>query len=235
MENEEVTCWVCGAPATTAEHKAKKSDLKAIFESVSQADPVFMHDGQRINIPVGGFDRKSMKWSKTLCENCNTTRTQPYDRAWDAISLWLRGRRFGPGSVLRATAINRGYGTRNLLLNMHLYFVKSLGCYLSDGGVPFEREAFRTALLTGRPHPGVHLKFGRGALLAGRPQVGLSDALWISERAGDASAAAAVFRTTVGPITVQIFYQQNDKVKFDGAKDAWHPRQKTSKIVVAYF
>ena len=235
MENDEVTCWVCGADADTAEHKAKKSNLKAIFESVSQADPVFMHDGKRTNVPVGGFDRKSMKWSKTLCEDCNTTRTQPYDRAWDAVSAWLRGRRIEPGSVLRATAINRGYGTRKLLLDMHLYFVKSLGCYLVDGGVPFERATFRTALLTGRPHPGVYLKFGRGALLAGQQQVGLTDAEWISERAGDGSAAAAAFRTTVGPIAVLVFYQQNDKVKFVSAKGAWHTRQKTSKIVIADF
>jgi len=235
MENDEVICWVCGASADTAEHKAKKSDLKAIFGGVNQADPVFMHDGKRINVSVGGFDRKSMKWSKTLCEDCNTTRTQPYDRAWDTVSVWLRGRRVEPGSVLRATAINRGYGTRKLLLNMHLYFVKSLGCYLVDGGVPFERETFPTALLTGRPHPGVYLKFGRGALLAGQQQAGLTNAQWISERAGDGSAAAAVFRTTVGPIAVQIFYQQNDKVHFDGAKCAWHPWQKTSKIVIADF
>ena len=35
------TCWICGAPATTGEHKTKLSDLKAVLGKPTQQQPVY--------------------------------------------------------------------------------------------------------------------------------------------------------------------------------------------------
>ena len=50
-----LNCWICGAPATSGEHKTKRSDLQAVFGRPTQAAPLFVHDHKPKNRRVGSL------------------------------------------------------------------------------------------------------------------------------------------------------------------------------------
>jgi len=84
------TCWICGDPATTREHGTKRSDLRDAFSTVTQGNPLFLHNAQRRNRRVGSLDAKVLKLPGKLWPYCNNTRTQPHDLAWEKLSGALR-------------------------------------------------------------------------------------------------------------------------------------------------
>jgi hypothetical protein len=61
--------------------------------------------------------------------------------------------------------------------------------------------------------------------------VGLSDLRGLKRRNGLLVCAVCIY--TVGPVAVQMLYWRADELKREGLVGAWHPRQKTSKFVIA--
>ncbi len=72
-----VKCWICGDDGTTREHKTKRSDLRAVFRTPTQANPLYYHDDRRKNQRVGSLDSNLLKSPSLICQNCNNARTQP--------------------------------------------------------------------------------------------------------------------------------------------------------------
>lgn len=147
-------CWWCGAIATTSEHKYKRSDLRLLGGSGQ------VHWGTDPSQPfLVRSTRKDplVRFSKSLCANCNNARSQPFDRAYDIFRdyvwanldlLWYQD-----GLDMRAI-----YGPKWLEqeFNLARYFVKHFGCRLVDEGVPPPHELAQ--FLDGAPSiPGVHL------------------------------------------------------------------------------
>src|SRR5690348_3296635 len=96
-------CWICGGPdATTREHKIKRSDLKQVFGDFDQADPHYWMSVKGIK-SVGSLNANILKMGIRICEECNSARTQPHDRAWETLSAWLNGRRpkITTGTIVR--------------------------------------------------------------------------------------------------------------------------------------
>src|SRR5258708_1281489 len=122
------TCWVCGAPATTGEHRTKKSDARAVFGRIVPDKPIMLHNSKGKNIPVRSLDAKPLKSPRSLCADCNNRRTQPHDRAWERLSAALRKRipSMTAGQSLRANNVFP-YQTSREMKNVHLYFVKLFG------------------------------------------------------------------------------------------------------------
>jgi hypothetical protein len=88
-----VKCWICGNEAKTGEHLAKVSDLKAIFPNVSQKKPLFFSADSKRNKKTGSIkNSQHLKSKAQICEYCNTTRTQPYDWAWEKLSKYFQGK-----------------------------------------------------------------------------------------------------------------------------------------------
>jgi hypothetical protein len=152
----KTSCWLCGAPAGSREHRLKKSDIvRAYGPGPYRGDHAPMHvrgDDRRV---VQGPNSNRLKYAPSLCEACNTTRTQPYDRAYDRFTEWVFR---NESLVLRRRFINFGevFGEHWAEHQLHLYryFAKSFGCHLVEAGLPvpvdvvelFEKATFRTDL-----------------------------------------------------------------------------------------
>lgn len=153
----EGRCWICGLPADSAEHFIKASDLRYNWSR----GPFAMRpkDGPAIKIPGPKSDR--LKFRPSLCRACNGARTQRADFAWDEFN-----RRIQPVAARRAKG-GRAYlpklfgngGWRELMLGVHLYWAKALGCYLAECGQRPRAGALRHALLSGTPCPTLQLIF----------------------------------------------------------------------------
>ncbi len=152
-------CWICGKKADSREHTIKKSDvIRAHGKGPYQGDNSVAHikwDGTKTLIQ--GPDSKRIKYSPSLCQKCNGTYTQPFDRAYDIFIEYIYK---NEDLILKKRFINFAdvYGTDNFEVgqrNLYKYFAKSFGCRLYDAGVTVPddiisllgKEHFETGLL----------------------------------------------------------------------------------------
>jgi hypothetical protein len=147
-------CWICNCnEANSGEHKTKRTDLAAVLGSPTQDRPFYFHDLERRNKPVKSLDAKILKAPIRICDECNTTRTQPHDRAWEHMSDQLRSRSLVIGRWVRANRIFR-HDTRRKMIDVHLFFLKLFGCMLCEAKA--NGHDVPKAIMIGRPHPEVH-------------------------------------------------------------------------------
>jgi hypothetical protein len=226
-------CWICNIkPANSGEHKTKRSDLLAVLGKPTQAEPFYYHDLEQANRLVQGLGAQILKSPIRICAECNNARTQPYDRAWERMSDRLRGRRLKVGSWVRANRIFP-YDTRREMKNVHLFFLKLFGCMLCEAkanghDLPIDIAPFSEAIMSGRPHPEVHLQFGRCDGTIGRSNLHV----WTSQPHGSVLAAWLYQLDTIA-VSVQ-FVQAG---RFEHRRDLWHPKSQTSskRMLIADF
>lgn len=228
------TCWICGNPATTGEHKTKRSDLRAIFSTATQGNPLFLHDTQRRNQRVGSLDAKVLKLPGRICAHCNNARTQPHDLAWEKLSTGLRSwtPAVGPGTIVWP---NRIFGTDRVreMLKVHLYFVKLFGCHIAGNNIPIDITGFADAIMHGKSHPHVYLKFWRGRMFDGRPLVGMTD-MWIVPAPIGGFSPFATWFYDIGVVGINVMYAVPGE-KRQGLVGAWHPRQGATRLTIAEY
>lgn len=232
-----VPCWICGDPADSGEHKAKKTDLKDEFGPVTQSQPLFLNDATNKNRAVGSLKSDYLKWPKTMCRQCNGTRTQPYDTAWECLSRQLRNRPgLKLGKVVRANRIFQ-YDSRRSLLDVHLYFVKAFGCALRAArdleSVSIDLSKFAIAIRERRNHPDIYLRFGAHSAPGGIDVVSASDLNTWSDRDEGTCHLATWFYNVNGLCTL-VAYAPNNNL-FVRKERLWHPQQGTSKIIFGDF
>lgn len=224
-------CWICGNPATTREHSAKRSDITAVFQDISQVRPVHFRSGHR-STAIGSADHPLLRWKSQLCAHCNNTLTQPYDRAWEGTSAFLRSKgKLVPKSCISLKPALPQNTTRRLL-HLHLYFVKQLGCYLRDENLSFDLDEFASAVRGGRTHPDVYLKFSPGIEVGGQEQVGMTP---LHCHMHNNNLMAATWIYTVGSLSVQTIFFRPDQPKMLMRNRAWHPRSERSRIEIENF
>lgn len=157
-----MNCWICGKTGNTGEHLIKASDLKSLFGNVSQSSPVYFHTSKANNIPVGSIKRSNrLKSDALICNYCNSSMTQPYDKAWEQLSEYLRGNwdKITTSGIVDMTKVFRGT-VRKSMLYVHLYFVKLFGCRIVQDNVPISIEPFQYSLLQTKPHKNIYLSIG---------------------------------------------------------------------------
>ena len=228
----EKHCWICGGPPDSGEHKTKRSDLKAAFGQPTQTQPLFFHDRNKKNRPVGSLNAKLLKSPDRICHFCNTTRTQPHDRAWETLSKFFRENpAIVPGSTVR---FNRAfpYETRQHMLNVHLFFVKVFGCLVLEGALRIDIAGFSDAILQGRAHPLIHLKFGRPSA-EDRIMVGRSD-IWIWPSTAEAPTKFATWFYSLPHIWVSVMFAMSGERR-DGLVGSWHPGGGSKSLLIADF
>jgi hypothetical protein len=226
-------CWICNQnEADSSEHKTKRSDLAAVLGNPSQEKPLYYHDLETPNRAVGSLDAKILKSPIRICNNCNSARTQPHDRAWERMSDWLRGRHppLNVGGFARGNRIFR-YDTRKEMLNVHLFFLKLFGCMLSEAiangyEVPIPIEPFSNAIMSGRPHPEVHLQFGKCDGTIGRSNLHC----WETEPGGSVLAA---WLYELDSIAVSVMFAQAGR--WEPRRDLWHPLTGSNRFQIADF
>lgn len=216
----ERKCWICGQIADSAEHMVKASDFRAVFGHVSQQAPVFRHSMQQRNTPVRGANAGNLKFSPSLCSYCNNARTQTHDRAWESLSHAMRTHRppLKPGVPVPLQAAFQGR-SRDEMLNVHLYFLKLLGCYAVEYAVPLPMQTLAVAILGGHPHPNVYLDFVAVASNAEKAEVVVGNITATNQ--GPRTVAATWFYV-VGTAGVHVTYHESSHPR-PVRRLGWHP------------
>jgi hypothetical protein len=225
-------CWICNRnEANSSEHKTKRSDLLAVLGKPTQAKPFYYHDLERPNKLVKSLEAKILKAPMQICAECNTTRTQPHDRAWEHMSDRLRARRLKVGQWTRANSIFCHY-TRREMTNVHLFFLKLFGCMLCEAkanghDVPVDIAPFSQSIMSGRPHPEVHLQFGRCDGTIGRSNLHC----WKTHE----GSVLAGWLYELDTIAVSVLFAQAER--WEHRIDLWHPKSRTSskRFLIADF
>jgi hypothetical protein len=220
----ETMCWICNEKkADSGEHKTKRSDLLAVLGKPSQDEPLYFHDLNRRNQPVGSLDARILKSPVRICAFCNNTRTQPHDRAWEHMSDRLRSRKLAVGRWVRSNRVFDG-DVRRRMVDVHLYFLKLFGCMIAEAkangyDLPMDLAPFSTAIMSGRPHEEVHLQFGRCDGTVGRSNLHC----W-KTNPGESVLAGWLYE--LDTIAVSVLYVQAGR--FEHRRDIWHPNSRTS-------
>ena len=230
MSKPQIACWICGKKADSGEHKIKKTDLAKTFRSPNQKEPLFFHTAIQKNIPIGSLDSKILKSKKPICSKCNNETTQPFDLSWEILSDGLLDRllRFPKLDYIRANRVIK-YDTRRHLLNVHLFWVKSLGCMINDEEIPIDLRSFSASLLLRRNHPDIYLQFGRFPVPEGMPMVGRSKLIVTKEKGGSLLATRVLYHIANLEITVSYLPRGFSDLVLE---NPWHPRHGTSKFKI---
>jgi hypothetical protein len=216
-------CWICNTEeGTTGEHLSKRSDIKA---ELGGTGSLYLHNRQRRNFKLQSLNSKKLKSTAPMCNTCNSARTQPHVYAWEALSNALRLRRptLRPGDVVRANRVFR-YDTNKQMLNMHLFFVKWLGCQIVESNIPISPpiDTFSEAIMNHNPHKNIWLSFG----MSNRDGwVGSSDVGAAAFTSGSGAFDYLCRIYDVGKLEVRVRFSS---VKL---KDDWHPRERNRFII----
>lgn len=207
----------------------KKTDLVEIFGKPKPKKPLFLHNATKTNHIVQGLNADALKLKTRLCAKCNNERSQPYDRAWETFSRFVRNRRppVVPGAFVRADRIF-AVDSNKELRNVQLYFVKLFGCFIHENKIPIDLGPFAKALLEKQYHRDVFIRLGcmpredRSVGVAG-----LSTAK--DNRTGEVSCAQWFYE--LDRFAVNVIYAV-DHDFWDVTVDAWHPRLGTGRLLV---
>jgi hypothetical protein len=212
-------CWICNRnEANSGEHKTKRSDLLAVLGEPTQEAPFYYHDLHKANRPVKSLDAKILKSPVRICADCNTTRTQPHDRAWERMSDWLRKRQppLKVGDLVRSNRVFP-YNTRKEMTNVHLFFLKLFGCMLSEAEangnkVPIDIAPLSKAIMSSHPHSEVYLQFGKCDGTIGRKNLHC----WTTQH----GSVLAGWLYELDTIAVSVLFAQAWKWE---PRSVWHP------------
>lgn len=220
-------CWICGQQGNTGEHLVKGSDLRSYFGDVSQNSPIFFHTNDKKNIPVGSIKSKRFKSNALICNRCNSAVTQPYDRAWEALSIYLRLNWLDlmKSQEIDLTKVFPG-SVHKSMLNVHLYFVKLFGCRIVEIGAPIDTGAFSEALLNQKAHKDIFIAFGPRPGIVEHKYAGFTP---IHSMDIDGVSAFATWLYMIDNLAVNVIYAP--KYRAAGVmKNTWHP-EKPHKII----
>lgn len=159
LQKFDGVCWWCrGAPATTGEHKFKRTDLADVMGD--DGELVWgSRDGRRRDLRGPGALKRDrhgvIKFPKSLCDRCNNARSQPFDFAYDTFSNHLQQRSSG---LRRRVDLREVYvdDWQSSTLNLARYYGKHFGCRLVRAGIPVP-ESIRTFLDGGEDLADAHM------------------------------------------------------------------------------
>jgi hypothetical protein len=132
--NKESICWICSkSPADSREHIFKASDLKTYIgfkKNDSRKSP--LHFGSKGHKTIQGPKSDQIKYKASICNRCNSTVSQPFDKAYEKFSTHLSEIR----SYKDELDFTKIYGDDffQSLTHLHKYFIKSMGCRIIDSG-----------------------------------------------------------------------------------------------------
>jgi hypothetical protein len=213
-------CWICGADGNTGEHLVKASDLRKYFGPVTQRKPLYFHTKIKRSIRFGSIKSNLLKSKALICNKCNSSLTQPYDRAWEKLSSdinhnWLK---LIKNKQINLKKVFPGYSNKSLLY-IHLYFVKIFGCQIVENSIPIDISSFSYSLLNQTSHPDIYIKIGSINYGVKYKHAGLTPVQAMNE---NGKTVFATWLYTVGSLVVNVLYNvlpHNDKV----LRDAWQP------------
>ena len=153
-------CWICGSEAKTGEHLVKHSDLRMLFGKATTQIPLYFN---RDNKPIKMQSTNSSlaKGTAKICSACNNSRTQPHDKSWEVMSIYLQANlsKIKSNGFIKLKNVFPGSKSKDML-NIHLYFNKLFGTRLAAEKTPLGVESFRNAILGEVENPNLYIAFG---------------------------------------------------------------------------
>lgn len=226
-ESVPIKCWICNAAANSGEHKIKASDLKAIFGHIDQNNPLFLNTDQQRNLKIKGMKSNLLKHKALLCAKCNNQLSQPYDLAWQTLSIYLRTRnpKITNGSIIKLHKIFPG-STKKSMLDVHLFFLKLFGCLIVEHSIDIDITVFQNSLLNKKSHPKVYLSFSTDVCEKSKKLVGSTpiEATLLRGR-----VVYATWFYILDSFDVNIIYAEPTEHR-KGLINAWHPSSVTKKL-----
>jgi hypothetical protein len=138
-------CWWCASKADSREHRFKKSDIVREFgrgpfdkgQVVKTKGDFDVDNG----LPIQSPDSTYLKFSKNICQKCNSERSQAYDVAYDKFMSYIKE---NEGFIFETKEINLravfGDAWIKDYNNLMKYFVKNISTRFADVGVKIEQE-----------------------------------------------------------------------------------------------
>lgn len=132
-------CWWCGKPANSQEHRHKKSDVKRIFGNKFENEPVIIRDSKHKDIQ--GPNSRFLKFPRVLCQDCNNSKSQPFDRAYDLFVGYILN---NYKLVLERRKINLidVFNSKDIKFKQDFlrYLTKSFCCRLASNNFTIEQQ-----------------------------------------------------------------------------------------------
>jgi len=129
------TCWWCGSPANSREHKFKRTDIEREFGRGPYRDgqTLVKHSYDRRPSDVTGSKSKAFKFEPMMCARCNGERSQPFDAAYDQFMDYLADNEAAvltSGDVSLRVVFGAEWESKSL--DLARYFVKHICCRLAN-------------------------------------------------------------------------------------------------------
>ena len=224
------TCWICGAFADSSEHMVKASDIRGVYGRITNTKPVFRHSREYRNEVIPGSKSDKLKFAPSLCTYCNSTRTQPHDRAWERFSGYLRERtpHITAGARIPVKEIFHT-DCQVSMKRVHLYFVKLFGCYAVEYKVPLPINHFALCILNENPNPNLRLSFVH--ISQASPKYGILVNHINALNVGGKTVSASWFYI-VGVVGVLLSYTEPGHPRLN-KHNGWHPDDISPSIRMA--
>lgn len=136
FKNFDGKCWWCGSLNISEEHKYKKTDIKREYFSTTSEQKIVLSSISNINQKgkiIQGPNSKYVKFKASLCQNCNNSKSQPFDEAYDIFIKFLKNNESNTikYSFINAIDIYRDNCNKQIQY-LTKYFIKHLCCTLTD-------------------------------------------------------------------------------------------------------
>jgi len=217
------TCWICGLKADSGEHKIKRSDLKLLIGDPTQQNPMHWFEGRDSrSVKVGSIKSKKLHFENKICSKCNNVRTQNADQAWQRLSEYIN-KHIDDIRVHGKVSLSDAYAGPNqeFKIDLQLFFVKLLGCYIIDVKVPVSLVPLAQSIIDREACPSVYLMF---SLVASE-----FESVHISELRSFGFSGRVdylVFQYSVGDLVVFVIYDPR-RLERKILRKSFHPKKHT--------
>ena len=153
-------CWICGEPADTREHRLKASDLQQTFGPISESRPIFQPTGSGTTKIIKSPRADRLKYRAKICNRCNSSLSQPYDLAWQKVSVYLDRVARSPVRRTRLDLCRAlGGNSSELRVALQLFFAKQWGCIAIDQRIDVDTSRIASCLRSAQAYPHLYLSF----------------------------------------------------------------------------
>lgn len=208
------SCWICNSTADSAEHKFKKTDLIRLHGKGPYEGENGLFHFKDYLAKIRGPRAEVVKYSKSLCQNCNTTLSQPFDYAYDTFMSWVFE---NEEDVIRKRFNNLlhvyGENFEDSQRNLYKYFAKSFGCRLIEEGYLVPKDV-KDLLFLERFQTGLRISFAVHEEMLALPEgyrVGLAKGGLFAAPPNDKEVWIFIWRETFE--WLNIFYWYNYSVE----------------------
>jgi hypothetical protein len=225
-------CWICGTrPADTAEHKIA-SDVRIVAPPLSVANPAYLQiNSVATNKAIASAPSNALAFPTSICGYCNNTGTQRYDDVWRRLSQYLHADWrdiVARGSFDLAKVFGTDAAAQSL--NVHLYFVKLLGCKLHAEKIRVDLSSLSAALLARVPHPEIAVLVASCNVAPGQFMSYESDVSVL--RKGE-EVYSALWMYLVYPVAIKIFYLKEGAPVRAPDGFPWHPTRQRKIVKIS--